>query len=889
MKFNDSTWRNFLLESKEQVTEATEEEIEYLGDLLEMPPSALPFDDFFNGKYRMAQTFSATESTGILADIEKWFGRAGWAVYLDESGKKPVLKATKVVEKEFTDKEGNKRQVSKTVDLRLAKIASRIISFINNWETWKEGVTGVWDLAREYTDKLGELTVDEDGERPGFEEVAGEYIPRIAKASKRSAKLIASFKELFGKAPYENWEEDATEAYRHLKLGGDARGYGNYFETVLAPPAKKIADFLLDGSSLDDLTRNIDNYKLKNYIIYSRHPIDVYRMSDFRGLDSCHSLPSRKGEQPGFDEYNICALAEAHGNGLISYVVTAESIREFVGAEEGQEITSEMIREKLDLHELPEAEDGEIFADEERGVEGMVPVSRVRIKHVSYDSNGDDEDPIRLLVPQGNIYGQKVPGLIDHLYKTTVEAQMEKIEAIAEKELTTSENVSMYAFTRYGGSYQDGGYRVKDALPRMFNIAFPDVEINFIGSINYDNDMERELAGEVGFMNEAAVQEIIEQAVENLGVTSNIDINYEVDQYDDTFNISIGATVEYLFEISRETGLTYREAAAATDLIESKLDNFGELLGSQESLVSNIIFQYIEDPTFTGYKVLVYIDEAFLVSLTAEDYWQYEEIEYQLERVFGGDGSRYGVGLGIDSLATRGGPMQDVVYRALQDADLLEGGNEYKFGEIAVNQFSADYNPPLVNGDFEIDFELYHDDETGEPISAGYRIKGMTEYQKDEEEGIKIAALLNLAYVKGDESAKGLVQNVVYEALGGEVGMRIPVDKMRIYFQLEDEDEDQFVYQIGWNANEYDFNKKSDIEDHLNAIAEDAYFEGINDHLVDYIDNNIPLEKLGIADVIAQADQDLGQTPSQVSFDDPEPEQGVTESKKRVKLRILRG
>lgn len=46
MKFNDSTWRKFLLESKEQVIEATEEEIEYLGDLLEMPPSALPFDDF---------------------------------------------------------------------------------------------------------------------------------------------------------------------------------------------------------------------------------------------------------------------------------------------------------------------------------------------------------------------------------------------------------------------------------------------------------------------------------------------------------------------------------------------------------------------------------------------------------------------------------------------------------------------------------------------------------------------------------------------------------------------------------------------------------------------------------------------------------------------------
>tara|TARA_E500000318_G_scaffold22723_1_gene23152 strand:- start:153 stop:1679 length:1527 start_codon:yes stop_codon:yes gene_type:complete len=508
---------------------------------------------------------------------------------------------------------------------------------------------------------------------------------------------------------------------------------------------------------------------------------------------------------------------------------------------------------------------------------------------VSYNGNGDEDDPIRLLVPQGNIYGQKVPGLVDHLYKTTVEAQMEKIEAIAEAELTTSDNVSMYAFTRYGGSYQDGGARVKDALPRMFNIAFPDVEINFIGSVNYDNDMERELAAEAGFMNEAAVEEIIQQTIDNLGLSSNIDVNYEVERWDDSFNISISATVEYRFEFPRETGMTYAEASSVNDLIDSKLETFGELLGPQESLVDGVTTTYIEDPTFSGYKVLLDINSEYLIMMIAGDYWQYEEINYQLEQVFNGDGSNYGVGLGFNTLATRGGAMQRMVYRALQDDDLMPGGNEYKFGQIAENEFQAGYNTPLVNGDFEIDFELYHDDETGEPVSPGYRIKGDLEYQKDEEEGIKISALLNLAYVKGDDYAKGLVREVVYDALGGEVGLRIPVDKMRIYFEPIDEDEEQYQYRLGWYANEYDFEKKSDIQDHLDAIAEEAYFENINDHLVDYIDNNIPLKNLGIADLIAQMDQDLGQTPSQASFEDPEPEQGVVESKRRVKLRILRG
>ena len=875
MKFDNTVWRKFLHESKEQVTEATEEEISYLGDLLEMPPTALPFDDFFNGKYRMAEIFKSSESSGILADLEKWFEEAGWTMYLDESGKKPVLKATKTQEFQITDKEGNTRQVTKNHDLTLSKIASRIISFINNWENWKEGYNASFNLTMEYGRKAGELPKDEDGNRIGIEAVQAEYKPRVEKAGKLRAKLEKSFELLFGSAMMLIIDRVGTDV--------------DTFERRIGPPAKKVADFLLDGSSLDDLTRNIDNYKKTNYIIYSRHPIDVYRMSDFRGLDSCHSLPSRKGTM-AFDEYNVCALAEAHGNGLISYVVTDESMREWLGfGEDEGPVTLEDIRRGLDLHELPEQDDGEIFADEERDVVGMVPVSRVRIKHVSHNTLDPDEDPIRLLVPQGNIYGQKVPGLVDQLYKTTVEAQKEKIEAIAEKELKNKENVNMYAFTRYGGSYQDGGYRVKDALPRMFNIAFPDVDINFIGSVNYDNDMERELAAEAGFMNEAAVEEIIQQTIDGLGLSSNIDVNYEVERWDDSFSISIGATVEFRFEFPRTTGMTYAEASSVNDLIDSKLENFGELLGPQESLVNSVTTTYIEDPTFSGYKVLVDINSEYLIMMSGEDYWQYEEIEYQLEQVFNGDGSNYGIGLGFSNLATRGGAMQQVVYRALQDDDLMPGGNEYKFGQIAENEFQAGYNTPLVNGDFEIDFELYYDDETGESMSSGYSIKGMTEYQKDEEEGIKIAALLNLAYVKGDDYAKGLVRNVVYDALGGEVGLRIPVDKMRIYFQLEEEQEDQFVYQLGWYANEYDFEKKSDIQDHLDAISEEAYFENINDHLVDYIDENIPLKNLGIADLIDQADQDLGQTPSQVSFEDPEPEQEITESKKRIKLKILRG
>ena len=59
--------------------------------------------------------------------------------------------------------------------------------------------------------------------------------------------------------------------------------------------------------------------------------------------------------------------------------------------------------------------------------------------------------------------------------------------------------------------------------------------------------------------------------------------------------------------------MTYAEASSVNDLIDSKLENFGELLGPQESLVDRVTTTYIEDPTFSGYKVLVDINSDLIM------------------------------------------------------------------------------------------------------------------------------------------------------------------------------------------------------------------------------------------------------------------------------------
>ena len=55
-------------------------------------------------------------------------------------------------------------------------------------------------------------------------------------------------------------------------------------------------------------------------------PIDVMRMSDFDNIESCHSPPSRRGD----NSYYKCAVAEAHGHGPVAYVVRNEDLNELI-------------------------------------------------------------------------------------------------------------------------------------------------------------------------------------------------------------------------------------------------------------------------------------------------------------------------------------------------------------------------------------------------------------------------------------------------------------------------------------------------------------------------------------------------------------------------------
>jgi sporulation protein YlmC with PRC-barrel domain len=176
-------------------------------------------------------------------------------------------------------------------------------------------------------------------------------------------------------------------------------------------------------------------------IVISRSPIDVLRMSDFRGFTSCHSQP----EQYGGGSYFYCALAEARNQGAIAYLVKTEDL------------------EQVDLN-APE-----IFMDSQRGISGIVPLQRVRLRRII-----DQETDVDFMAIEDRVYGttSKV-SFIDTIKKWVVEKTSKMLvndpgAAVDEGKYYVPSGDSMGML---GGSYTDTGtsYLARDIASTLFS------------------------------------------------------------------------------------------------------------------------------------------------------------------------------------------------------------------------------------------------------------------------------------------------------------------------------------------------------------------------------------------------------------------------------------
>tara|TARA_R110002126_G_scaffold53549_1_gene145352 strand:- start:12961 stop:15549 length:2589 start_codon:yes stop_codon:yes gene_type:complete len=438
------------------LSEASEDEIGYIQDVIDAPIESLPFGDIFGDNYRLIKPFRTTDKNSALYKFEETLNRAGW-------GFKPgdATKAIKVYEILYigNPKDGTKsRKISE--EMSIQKFANEIVKFNQRVkQTAKQYKQLFFERQTMRKEKFGSMFANKPEYFLDNEFLSiNRKIYSIEKSLKRFMvprsidMVVSNFQQL------DSIFSEEREGLRKQRLTDGL--------ALLQDPKSVEA---LAGADLDALKNKTD------YIIFSRHPIDVFRMSDHEGLGSCHSLPSGKDEE-SFDEYNICALAEAHANGMIAYLV------------EGDEFESRDIepnQETIDAYE-----DDELFEDDDRGEGYMSPVSRIRIRNIAV-LDGDDGTTVtdRIAVPDGKSYGNTVAGFADFVYRIMANAQESKL-----KEIAKTGRVNMNQFLRVGGSYQDSNYKVSDNIPKLLNRVLPDgATVEYDGFVQYSSDLEQSL------------------------------------------------------------------------------------------------------------------------------------------------------------------------------------------------------------------------------------------------------------------------------------------------------------------------------------------------------------------------------------------------------------
>lgn len=229
--------------------------------------------------------------------------------------------------------------------------------------------------------------------------------------------------------------------------------------------------------NIEDLTSGENAYS----IIVSRHPIDVLRMADFKGLESCHSPPSRDGAE---GEYYKCAVAESYGEGAVAYVVSTEDLLEETGTETIEEAESKI-------------QDGEIFSDDKRPMDSgpIEPISRTRLRQVK------SSEGIEIAVPEKRTYGKSIPGFGRRMLDWAKENQADPLRALPKKD----GKYDLNQLTSYGGDYGDNN--ISSLLTRVLGTK------DTVGFMRADTSTENSL--EANLFDD--VEEFSTQANEILG------------------------------------------------------------------------------------------------------------------------------------------------------------------------------------------------------------------------------------------------------------------------------------------------------------------------------------------------------------------------------------
>mgnify|MGYP003146812703 FL=1 len=267
-------------------------------------------------------------------------------------------------------------------------------------------------------------------------------------------------------------------------------------------------------------------------IVVSRHPVDVLRMSDFAMIHSCHSEGS---------DYFKCAMSEAQGHGPVAYIVEAKAL------------------ETVNLQE------DEIFEDEDRDIDGIEPLSRIRLRKFFNTNNG-----YSLAVPEVRTYGASIPTFYEKLKEWALKAQETLFMGAIDSSNNKIDSTYMRQFVRTGGSYQD------NTSASVFNRFFQEYDAAFTGDVRWEGDEE----DDPQYVNEQLAQQYEELAadIEHTAdqVLEHTYVSYEVMHEDldepPQLYFSGGITFEFELNGSEDWPREWRAQSPITDGIQNAIN-----------------------------------------------------------------------------------------------------------------------------------------------------------------------------------------------------------------------------------------------------------------------------------------------------------------------------
>lgn len=452
-----------------------------LGDL----NTTMPFSHLFGSLTRIVVDLPA-EYTGEMKEIIEFYQDNGWKLDLD-AGR---------AYREYSYKIPKGPKAGETIlrkdDMSIGKLISKHARLTER----------LWDKQVNLTQYA--MTIIPDTNYENMIIMLDRYLTGIPTADAyHKDKKLRELADIFNDAYYECKKvfENFPQKNNVIK--------GHYLFKKFADGTKAREWMSWWNKNSEEFLANPDFGSKKNKMIVSRHPMDVMRMSDFPGMDSCHAE-----KYSGNVQYFYCALVEAQGLGAIAYFIDEREYNKYF--------------EKRDIDNPHEPnspfQTNEIFSDYERGISGMNPLSRIRIRRFLDWESGFD-----IGMPDLSSYGQIVPyarkTLKDWLYSNQIANIIQNEGYDTEEELADGK-IDPDRFTLTGAEYIDSN------LDRVWVSFFDDDHYEGIQISLEDEEFNQEMKD---FVEAGNFQEVMNKIDSQIEALENFNIHYEVEYENHTY------------------------------------------------------------------------------------------------------------------------------------------------------------------------------------------------------------------------------------------------------------------------------------------------------------------------------------------------------------------